>query len=210
VQERAYKRVGSNTWNTADLRLVLATNRDLEAEVSQGRFRGDFFHRIATWICRVPPLRERPDDIAPLAEHFVRTLGPAGRPIGLDEPLRRFLVARRYPGNVRELRNLMIRMVKRHVGPGPLTIGDVPEDALPPSGAAPAWPDDALAVSLRRALAQGIDLREIGRIATEASIELALEAEDGSLQRAARRLGVTDRALQLRRAGRRVATAGGG
>src|SRR5262249_46235265 len=114
-----------------------------------------------------------------------------------------YLVARPYPGNVRELRNLTARMIKRHVGPGPLTVGDLPEDELPPENATPGWPDQHLACSLRRALAQGVDLREIARVTSETSIQLALEAEEGNLQRAARRLGVTDRALQMRRANRR-------
>jgi len=203
VQERAYKRVGSHTWHHASLRLILATHRDLESEVSRGTFRHDFFHRIATWICRVPPLGERPEDIVAIAEHFVRELSPGTAPPEIDDALRRFIVARPYPGNVRELRNLTARILKRHVGPGPLTVGDIPEDALPPHDVAPAWPDEELLSSLRRAVAQGVDLREIGRVAAETSIRLALDAEDGNLQRAARRLGVTDRALQMRRANRR-------
>jgi transcriptional regulator with GAF, ATPase, and Fis domain len=207
VQERAYKRVGGNSWQQIDFRLILATNRQLEDEVARGSFRRDFFHRIASWICRVPPLAERSEDIVPLIEHFARELVPGQEPPGIEEPLQRYLVARPYPGNVRELKNLTARMIKRHVGPGPLTVGDLPEDELPPEGALPGWPDDQLACSLRRALAQGVSLREISRITTETSIQLALESEDGSLQKAARRLGVTDRALQMRRANRAARSA---
>jgi transcriptional regulator with GAF, ATPase, and Fis domain len=108
---------------------------------------------------------------------------------------------------VRELKNLTARMIERHVGPGPLTVGDLPEEELPPASALPGWPDDQLASSLRKALAQGVSLREISRITTETSIQLALESEDGSLQKAARRLGVTDRALQMRRANRAARSA---
>ncbi len=169
VQERAYKRVGGNSWQQIDFRLILATNRQLEAEVVRGGFRRDFFHRIASWICRVPPLAERTEDIVPLIEHFARELRPGQEPPGIEEPLQRYLVARPYPGNVRELKNLTARMIKRHVGSGPLTVGDLPEDELPPEGALPCWPDEQLASSLRRALAQGMSLREISRITKPAA-----------------------------------------
>src|SRR5262249_683962 len=59
IQERKYKRVGSNAWQHTDFRLVSATNMDLESGVAKGAFRGDLYYRIAGWVCRTPPLRER-------------------------------------------------------------------------------------------------------------------------------------------------------
>ncbi|HET9449693.1 MAG TPA: sigma 54-interacting transcriptional regulator, partial [Aggregicoccus sp.] len=131
VQEHTFKRVGSNTWLHADFRLVCATNRELEREVARGSFRRDLYHRLAAWVCRLPPLRERPEDILPLARHFLRAARPGRPPLELDEPVREFLLRRSYPGNVRELRQLVLRLCKRHVGDGSLSVGDIPPDELP-------------------------------------------------------------------------------
>ncbi|QSQ18290.1 sigma-54-dependent Fis family transcriptional regulator [Myxococcus landrumensis] len=199
VQEHSYKRVGSNTWQHADFRLVCATNRELSEEVSQGSFRRDFFHRISSWVCRLPPLRERPEDILPLALHFLRTMRPDVE-LALDPRVRDYLIQRSYPGNIRELRQLMGRICKRHVGSGPITVGDIPSDELPSLEGLGEWRDQSFARGIQQALTMGMGLKEIGRSASEMAIRLVLEEEEGNLQRAARRLGVTDRALQLRRA----------
>jgi transcriptional regulator with GAF, ATPase, and Fis domain len=199
VQERTYKRVGGNTWYRADFRLICATNRELADEVARGTFRRDFFHRITSWVCRLPPLRERPEDILPLAEHFIHALRPTV-PLTLDAPVRDYLLKRSYPGNVRDLRQLVSRICKRHVGNGPITVGDIPPDELPPVEGPGDWQDASFAQAIRRALALGAGLKEIGRVASDTAIRLAIADEQGNLQRAARRLGVTDRALQLRRA----------
>ena len=78
VQEHTFKRVGSNTWQHTDFRLVCATNRDLSAAVAAGQFRADLYYRIAGWLCRPPPLRERKEDILHLARHFLTQLDDAG------------------------------------------------------------------------------------------------------------------------------------
>ncbi|WP_437672186.1 sigma 54-interacting transcriptional regulator [Sorangium sp. So ce131] len=197
VQERSYKRVGSNVWHHADFRLVCATNRDLAGEVDRGGFRRDFFHRIAGWTIRLPPLRERPEDILPLVHHLIRTFLPEASPPELDDPVREYFLRRSYAGNVRELRQLVSRVCRQHVGPGPITVGDLPLDELP-AVAPTAWQDAAFTQAIRRALSLGVGLREISRITSETAIHLALE-EHGNLQRAAKHLGVTDRALQLRK-----------
>jgi transcriptional regulator with GAF, ATPase, and Fis domain len=202
VQERTYKRVGSNDWKRTNFRLVCATHRDLRQDVAAGRFRGDFYHRIASRVCRIPALRERREDILPLTEHFLRELRGGGAACQLDPGVGRLLSEREYPGNVRELRQLVARISDRHLGTGPVTVGDVPEDERPVdlTVVEPVTPSFEDAVG--RALERGIGLREIGRFATDAAIRLAIEGEQGNLQRAAKRLGVTDRALQLRRAQR--------
>src|SRR5213076_2429176 len=110
-------------------RLVAATNRSLSEEVERERFRLDFFHRLATWTFLVPPLHERPEDIVPLARLFIRKLDMPGA-VDIDERVQHFLIRRRYPGNVRELKQLVGRICSRHVGPGPITIGDVPSADL--------------------------------------------------------------------------------
>ncbi|HLL81067.1 MAG TPA: sigma 54-interacting transcriptional regulator, partial [Longimicrobium sp.] len=202
VQERTYKRVGGNNWQQSSFRLVCATNRDLQEEVARGRFRSDFYYRIASVTCRVPPLRDRPDDVVPLFLHFLAQLLP-GKPVPeLDGTVRDFLLRRAYPGNVRDLRQLAARIAYRHVGEGAITLGDLPQDERPLDGleSAGGWPDNALECSLRRALAHGLGLKEIGRLASETAIRIAVGDEAGNLQRAAQRLGVTDRALQMRKA----------
>lgn len=195
IQERKYKRVGGSTWQPTAFRLVCATNRVLEDEVAHGAFRADLYYRIAGWRCQTPPLRERQDDILPLAMHFLRELAHAAPP-ALDAAVREYLLLRAYPGNVRELRQTVTRLWQRHCGPGPITIG-----ALPPEErlAAPHWPDQQFEAAIRHALTLGLQLPCITRATAEVAIRLVLDEEHGSNQRAAVRLGVTDRALQIRR-----------
>lgn len=203
VQEHTYKRVGSNNWQKTDFRLVCATNRDLLGEEANGWFRRDFYYRIAGWICHLPPLRQRAEDILPLVRHYLEKLRPDDPP-ELDDTVREYLLKREYPGNVRELRQLVTRIVHHHVGPGPITVGDIPEDERPaPELMMGDWRDLHFDQAVRRALALGVGLKEIGRSAEDAAERIAIEDEQGNLQRAAFRLGVTDRALQMRRAARR-------
>ncbi len=204
VQERTYKRVGSNIWNRTEFRLVCATNRDLLHEESLGRFRRDFYYRIAGCACKLPPLRDRTEDILPLVRHFLAQFRPDLKAIELDEPVRQYLLRRAYPGNVRDLRQLISRVACQHVGPAPITVGDIPEDERPdPPDRPDDWCDETFERTIRRALAWGVGLKDIGRVAEDVAVRTAVAAEEGNLQRAARRLGVTDRALQLRRASRR-------
>ncbi|WP_437534874.1 sigma 54-interacting transcriptional regulator [Sorangium sp. So ce726] len=203
VQEKTYKRVGGNTWNKTHFRLVCATNRDVLAEVERGAFRADLYYRIANARCKLPPLRERADDVVLLARHFMECLRPGEQPPALDEHVRAHLRNRSYPGNVRDLRQLVTQMFHRHVGPGPITVGDLPDEERPVAGAAGDWREGHLEHAVRGALARGAGLKDIGRAAEDLAVRVAVNDEAGNLQRAALRLGVTDRALQMRRAARR-------
>jgi transcriptional regulator with GAF, ATPase, and Fis domain len=203
AQERTYKRVGGNTWRNTDFRLVCATNRDLIEEQTRGRFRRDLYYRIASWTRRLPPLRERRDDIPLLTKYFIEQLRPDNPP-DLDDVVLDYLLARDYPGNVRDLKQLVTRIVQRHVGPGPVTAGDIPEDERPdPVDEMKGWRDEGLEGAIRLAIASGATLKEIERVAGELAERIVIEEEQGNLQRAAARLGVSDRALQMRRAARR-------
>ena len=195
VQEGMYKRVGSNTWRETSFRLVCATNRDLRNDAAEGRFRADLYYRLAGATFTLPPLRERLADVPLFIRHF---FGDEREPPELDTAVRDHLLAREYPGNVRDLRQLVTRIRYRHVGPGPITLGDLPEEEREP--ARDHGLDDELDSAVRRALAQGATLKEIGSAAMETAVRIALADEGGSTRRAARRLGVTPRALQLRRA----------
>ncbi|MGH9836660.1 MAG: sigma-54-dependent transcriptional regulator [Blastocatellia bacterium] len=209
VQERTYKRVGSNSWQKTDFRLVCATNRDLFEEQAHGQFRRDFYYRIASWTGRLPPLRERREDIPVLAKHLIEELRPDDPP-ELDDAVRDYLLMRDYPGNVRDLKQLITRIVQHHVGPGPITAGDIPEDERPRGDdELKDWCDEGLETAVRLAIASGVSLKEIERVAGELAERIVIEEEQGNLQRAAARLGVTDRALQMRRAARRQNSNGG-
>jgi transcriptional regulator with GAF, ATPase, and Fis domain len=202
VQEGTFKRVGGNSWQKTRFRLVCATNRDLAGEVRAGGFRGDFYHRIASWVCRIPSLRERTGDVLPLVEHFIAEARPGKPPLAIDPAVRDLLLQRSYAGNVRELKHLVSRICQRHVGDGAITIGDVPREELPDEDLPDDWQNAAFHLAITRALMRGVGLKEIGRAACDAAIQIAVSSEQGNLQRAAKRLGVTDRALQLRRANR--------
>jgi transcriptional regulator with GAF, ATPase, and Fis domain len=203
VQEHTYKRVGSNTWQQTSFRLVCATNRNLQQEEARGHFRRDFYYRIAGCTCTLPPLRERPGDILPLARHFLSQLRAEEQP-ALDDAVREYLVQRDYPGNVRDLRQLITRISYRHVGSGPITVGDIPAEERPhaelPSR---QWCDGAFGMAIRRAITLGASLKEISQAATDTAIRIVTDDENGNLRRAAQRLGITDRALQMRRAAQR-------
>jgi len=205
IQERVYKRVGSNAWKQVNFRLICATNRNLITEEAQGAFRRDFYYRIAGWTCTLPPLNERREDILPLIRHFLRQHFEPAAPPEPDAFVCSYLLSRNYSGNVRELRHLVHRMTGRHVGHGPLTIGDLPSDerVAATQSMKQAWHDGAFQCAIRRALAMGVSLKEISSQTAEVAIQTAFEDEEGNLQRAARRLHVTDRALQMRRASRR-------
>ncbi len=204
VQEGTYKRVGGNAWQSSRFRLVSATHRELHAEIGEGRFRHDFYYRIAAWSCRLPPLAERREDIPLLVERFLaeRYGGAAPEVSGAVMDL---LLCRGYPGNVRELRQLVHRIAHRHVGGGPITVGDVPEEERPRTEPAVPAGADGFEGATRLALARGLGLKQIAALAADAAVRVALADEGGNVRRAAERLGVTDRALQLRRAGDRAA-----
>src|SRR5712692_7781594 len=111
IQERQYERVGGTTTLSADVRLVTATNHDLEQAVGEGRFRSDLYYRLAVFRVHLPALRERTDDVLMLADHFLSEFaGRMGRSeAGLSAEARDLLVAHRWPGNIRELQNAIER-----------------------------------------------------------------------------------------------------
>jgi transcriptional regulator with GAF, ATPase, and Fis domain len=204
IQEGMFKRIGSNTWRSTRFRLVCATNLNLPGEVEEGRFRRDLFHRMAGWVFHLPNLRERSEDIMLLVRHFLRLARP-GTSTELDESVGELLSRRTYAGNIRELRQLVLRMCSRHDGGGPITVGDIPPSDRPAGEEMQGdWRSGEFERSIREALARGATLSDIKTAAVETAIRLAIAAEGGNLQRASRMLGVTDRALQHRFPARRT------
>ena len=180
IQEGTFKRVGSNTWRKSVFRLVCATNRDLATEQGMGNFRNDFYYRIAGCTLHLPSLRERPEDILPLFDHFFREAHPDREPPELENAVREMLLGRSYPGNVRDLRSLVLRIVPRYLGAGVVTVGDVPDHERPaPRQAAPTWRGRGFDEAIRRALALGAELEEITAVAAEVATDLEASRDGG-------------------------------
>ncbi|HXH07948.1 MAG TPA: sigma-54 dependent transcriptional regulator, partial [Vicinamibacterales bacterium] len=139
LQEGSFHRVGASRPTTVDVRVVAATNRDLERGVAEGWFREDLYFRLKGLVLRLPPLRERPRDLLPLARHLVaeagRELGRAG--LALSEEAARALEAHAWPGNVRELQNALRQAVALAEGPvirrGDLRLAVADSAARPPA-----------------------------------------------------------------------------
>jgi DNA-binding NtrC family response regulator len=183
LQDKLFERVGDNTTRSADVRVIAATNRDLREEVRAGRFREDLYWRLAVVPIHLPPLRERPRDIALLAESFVeRAASEYGRPVrGLAQDAVAALCRARWPGNVRELANTLERAVLLSRGER-IELADLGLEfagAVEPARASTTadWP--AL-MHLKDALAE--PEREL--------IRRALEQNGGNRKATARQLGV--------------------
>ncbi len=157
LQEQAFRRVGGDAEVEVDVRVIAATNRDLQQEMGAGRFREDLFYRLNVVPIRVPPLRERREDVPLLARHFVNqsaeASGMAGRPLGEDAVAA--LQAYDWPGNVRQLRNVIDWLL---IMAGGTTRDAIRADQLPPEigAATPAalrWDKggEIMSLSLREA-----------------------------------------------------------
>ena len=121
------RRVGEDRTFHVDVRIVAATAKDLNREASDGRFRWDLFYRVATVVVPVPALRQRPGDIPALVRHFADTLAPTGKPLAFSHDAMDRLVHYSWPGNIRELRNLVERMHILH-GNGDVGVLDLPPE----------------------------------------------------------------------------------
>jgi transcriptional regulator with GAF, ATPase, and Fis domain len=128
LQERQIERLGGNKPVSVDVRVIAATNADLAESIKQGQFREDLYYRLSVFPVTVPPLRERPDDIAVLAEHFVNRYAREMKKgkVRLTHEAKDLLSRYHWPGNVRELENTieraMILCEKRTIGPEQLAI----------------------------------------------------------------------------------------
>jgi len=118
LEQREVRRIGSSKSRHVDVRVIAATNRDLQGEVEAGRFREDLYYRIAVVELRLPPLRERRDDLALLVDHLLKRADGGGRGVlGLDPEVEALFRAYHWPGNVRELNNVIERAVPFCDGP---------------------------------------------------------------------------------------------
>ncbi len=190
LQERVFERVGSSREIPTDVRIVSATNRDLPALVASGDFREDLYYRLAVVTAEIPPLRERRSDIPLLVEHFTeraaRTAGVDARPFSREAM--DLLVRYAFPGNVRELENIVQRglVLARgdHVSMDELPLGVLANRSETESGPR----------------AQGDSLPARVAALERHAIEEALASEAGNQSRAAALLGISERALRYKMA----------
>jgi DNA-binding NtrC family response regulator len=195
LEEEEFERVGGSTTLKIDVRVIATTNRDLSGEVSSGRFREDLYYRLHVLPIHIAPLRERQEDILPLAEHFAeRYATENGRPTpGFTEEAMDRLVAWHWPGNVRELENAVQRAVVLAQGER-IRSEDLflaPREQQSPFERRPTGQSSSIwSVSAANPLADH-KLREIERFAILSTIE----SSGGNKTEAARRLGVTARTL---------------
>ncbi len=189
LQEREIRRVGDTAPTKVDVRVVAATHRDLREEVRAGRFREDLFYRLNVFTVRLPPLRERAEDVAPLAAHFLEKHARAvRRPFrGFAPEALRQLAGHGWPGNVRELENVVERAVAV-AGGDVVGVEDLPPElAEAPPGAAPAAALAAL--PYRDAIAEARD-----RVSRDYLVALMKEF-GGNVTRAAERAGMERESL---------------
>jgi transcriptional regulator with PAS, ATPase and Fis domain len=190
LQERQFERVGENKTRAVDARIIAATNQDLHGAIHAGRFREDLYYRLRVVPIHIPPLRERPEDIALIAQHLLAHIGGrAGRALILSPDTLEALKAYSWPGNVRELENALEYAVALCTGQT-IQIEDLPEEvraagaAEPPRAAAPAAP------SARPA--------DAGADPERARILEALEVQHWNRQKAAEALGLSRSTLWRR------------
>jgi DNA-binding NtrC family response regulator len=186
LQEGAVRRVGANAETSVDLRVVAATNRDLEQDTHDGRFREDLFWRLNVIRLKAPPLCERSFDIPLLVEHFVNKATEAAKrpPLDVSSETLAILTAYSWPGNVRELENAIERAVAFARGPA-ITPDDLPE-RVRTSGSASAL--------IARSVEQNMTIREVER---EYILEV-LRRTGGNKSRAAELLGLDRKTLYRR------------
>ncbi len=189
LQEREFQRVGGTRTHAANVRVVAATNRNLGAAIARGDFREDLYYRLNVFEIRVPSLRERPEDILPLAESFLEELGAAmGRPAaGISRDGRAWLLEYPWPGNVRELRNAIERAILLCDG------GLITRAHLPATQPVPARVSTVLAPATPL-IPGSVDLDAMDR----SYIEKALDQTRGNKSKAARLLGLSRAQLYTR------------
>ena len=203
LEERRVRPVGGTKEIPVDVRVVSATHRDLPRAISEGKFREDLYYRLNAFTVRVPPLRERPEDILPLAHHFLtRFARELRKPIeGFHPEAVTLLKARPFPGNIRELRNLVERAVilcrSSRVRPDDLEFDSAPESTPAPKSDTPTLQAERPAdpTSLVRA-ARTSDLNL--SIFEKEIIQEALRRCGENLTRVAQVLGISRDALRRR------------
>jgi len=190
IQERTFMRVGGTTDIKVDVRVIAASNRDLQAEVAKGTFREDLFYRLNVIPIHLPPLRERKEDIAVLAEHFLNKFTTAGNePKKMTGDTLKFFMNYRWPGNVRELENTIERLVILASG-DTIRAEHVPDSLKTATSCPELIPSDIPDA--------GLNMEELLENAEKTLLQKALEKSGGVKTEAAKLLGLSFRSFRHR------------
>ncbi len=188
IQEKEFERIGGLRTIKVDVRLLAATNRDLPREVKKGTFREDLFYRLNIFPLNLPPLRDRKEDIAPLAEYFLERFNKklSRRIEALDEEVLALFKRYPWPGNVRELENILERLI--------LIARDdrIVIDDIPPGMKEAAAASEAEGRGFKDVLREHLEDLERQKIAQ------SLEDQGGNVTRAAKQLGISRKGLQMK------------
>jgi DNA-binding NtrC family response regulator len=206
LENGEYTRVGETQIRKSKARIVAATNRDLRAEVREGNFRADLYHRLSVFAVRVPPLRDLGEDSLILLNHFnefyARETGQ--KPFKLDEKAKKRWLAYHFPGNVRELRNIIIRLIAKYAGQ---TVNDMQLDAEfdlsrqnEVDGVAPiVGTGDLSSYALQHLQNQAnVNLDQVLKQWEKAYVDAAMRITHGNLSQAAKLLGINRTTLYSR------------
>ena len=182
LQDREIRPLGASRTEKIDVRVVAATNRDLEPRLKAGTFREDLYYRLNVVHIHLPGLKERSEDILPLAEHFLEVAANrSGKAIaGFQEPAKKAILGHTWPGNVRELENVIERAVALAEG-STIRVGDLPSTVRERRA-----PD-----TLENAITRGLTLEQL----EQEYIQKVVNAEAGNKTRAAQRLGLDRKTL---------------
>lgn len=194
IQERVIRRVGSTEDTHVHVRIIAATNRDLEQMVKEGTFRQDLYYRLNVIQIRSPGLRERRDDIPLLAKHFLKKYNDRlnKKISGISQEALNILKNYDYPGNVRELENIIERTVALEAG------ASILPESLPPFVKTTSGQKQMVSSEGIEITEEGVDLEKIiGQIEKELIIK-AIHAANGTKKKAAKLLGITFRSMRYR------------
>jgi transcriptional regulator with PAS, ATPase and Fis domain len=204
IEEKAFRRIGGVKDIQVDVRIVTASNKDLDEERKAGRFREDLFYRLKVVPILLPPLRDRPEDIVPLAAYYTKVFNRefAKQVVGLAPEAERALLRYRWPGNVRELKNVLERAILLQAGTV-VEASDLPPEIL---GASEATSAAGCAAPTGRGSAAGAPAGQItippGGLSLEKLedelVRQALEQTHGNQTRASQLLGISRDSLRYR------------
>ena len=194
LQDNTVERLGSNRRIPLDIRIVAATNRNPREAIAQGKLREDLYYRVNVFSIELPPLRERKEDIAGLAAHFIDKRGHRRGGAALDADVMARLQGYHWPGNVRELENVVERALILS-GNAALALEHFRLEAGPTPAASPAGPSSPAGLPDRPADVQPGPLNEIVEALETRVIDAALKQVDGSKPRAAALLQISERTL---------------
>ena len=195
LQEQEFERVGGLTTTKVDVRIITATNRNLEEEVKAGRFREDLFYRLNVVPIQLPPLRNRQDDIDKLVRFFLQQFNEKLKKAitGITPEAMEALRAYPWPGNIRQLENVLERMMLMSEDPI-LRVADLPEEVVAATGALPETPTGTEEGA--------VNFKDLVKRRTQSVerdlIEKALVETGGNVTRAAEKLGLSRKGLQLK------------